>query len=95
MSFWSKLIAGDADLPLPKGPRSEFESRVESVLEEIRPMLHSDGGDIELVAVEGRSAKVKLVGACDGCASAALTLRYGIEKKLREEIEDFEDLIPV
>ncbi len=72
-----------------------FEIRVEAVLDQVRPALQSDGGDVQLVEIVGKSAKVRLVGACRGCPSAALTLRFGIEKRLRDEIPEFEDLIPV
>lgn len=73
----------------------EFRSRIETVLEEVRPALHLDGGEIELIAVVGNSAKVKLRGACDGCPSANSTLRDGIERRLKDEIPEFEELIPV
>ena len=73
----------------------DLRRRIESVLDDVRPALHSDGGDIELVEVAGNSAKVRLTGACNGCPSAAFTLRYGIEKRLKDEIPEFEDLIPV
>jgi Fe-S cluster biogenesis protein NfuA len=76
-------------------PEGSYEARIERVLEELRPALRADGGDVELIGVEGRSARVRLVGACDGCASAGLTLRFGIEKRLREEIPEFGDLIPL
>ncbi len=73
---------------------ADFREKVEAVLEEVRPTLHLDGGDVQLVEVIGNSIRVKLVGACDGCPSAALTLRYAIEKRLREAVPEFEDLIP-
>ena len=86
-------------LPNPVEPAlssdAPFQRRVEAVLAEVRPALNSDGGDVELVEIVGKSVKVRLVGACQGCPSAALTLRFGIEKRLREEIPEFEDLIPV
>lgn len=71
-----------------------FEARVEAVLEAVRPALQADGGDIEIVAFAGRSVRVRLVGACVGCPSAALTLRFGIEKKLKDAVPGFEALIP-
>lgn len=71
-----------------------LEARIESVLESVRPALHADGGDVQLVEVVGNSARVRLTGACKGCPSAALTLRYVIERKLKEAIPEFEDLIP-
>ena len=73
---------------------ADFKTKVEMVLDDVRPSLRADGGDVELVDVIDHSVRVKLVGACEGCASSAMTLRYGIEKKLRESIPEFEDLIP-
>ncbi len=72
---------------------ADFRTKVEIVLDQVRPGLHADGGDVELVDIVGHSIRVKLVGACDGCASSSTTLRHGIEQKLRENIPEFEDLI--
>jgi Fe-S cluster biogenesis protein NfuA len=66
--------------------------RVESVLGRIRPMMQADGGDIELVNVDGNVARVRLMGMCSGCPSAHLTLYMGIETALRQEIAEFEEL---
>ena len=66
--------------------------RVQSVLDRVRPFLNADGGDIELVAVEGNSAAVRLTGVCAGCPSAHMTLHDGIETALREELPGFETL---
>ena len=66
--------------------------RIQAVLDRVRPFLHADGGDIELVAVEGNSAAVRLTGVCSGCPSAHMTLHVGIEAALREEIPEFETL---
>jgi Fe-S cluster biogenesis protein NfuA len=68
------------------------KERVQAVLDRVRPYLHADGGDIELVAVEGNFAAVRLTGACAGCPSAHMTLHVGIEAALRREIPDFETL---
>ena len=68
------------------------KERVQSVLDRVRPFLKADGGDIELVAVEGNSAAVRLTGRCAGCPSAHMTLHVGIESVLREEIPDFDTL---
>ncbi|MEW5802631.1 MAG: NifU family protein [bacterium] len=59
---------------------------VEKALEEIRPLLQADGGDVKLIGVEDGIVKLKLVGACSGCAMAKMTLKMGIEKKLRESV---------
>ena len=66
--------------------------RVESVLSRIRPFLHADGGDIELLSVNGNSADVRLTGMCAGCPSAHMTLTVGVEAAIREEIPEFEML---
>lgn len=63
--------------------------KIEQVLErEIRPTLKKDGGDIELVDVEGDFVTVSLRGACVGCASSQATLKEYVEKKLREQVVD-------
>lgn len=59
---------------------------VKKALEEIRPILQADGGDVELIGVEDGVVKLKLVGACSGCAMAKMTLKMGIERKLREKV---------
>ena len=59
---------------------------VEKVLDKIRPALQADGGDVELVDVEGGVVKVRLVGACGGCPMATMTLKGGIEAALKQEI---------
>jgi Fe-S cluster biogenesis protein NfuA len=66
--------------------------RVQAVLDRVRPYIKADGGDIELVEVEGNSAAVPLSGACAGCPSAHMTLHVGLETALRREIPDFETL---
>ena len=68
------------------------KDRVEAVLGRVRPFMQADGGDIELVSVEGNSADVKLTGMCAGCPSAHMTLYLGVETALREEIPEFENL---
>jgi Fe-S cluster biogenesis protein NfuA len=68
------------------------KERVESVLARVRPFLQADGGDIELVDVEGNSARIRLTGMCAGCPSAHMTLQVGVETALREEIPEFETL---
>ena len=65
---------------------------VEAVLGRVRPFLQADGGDIELLEVDGRSAGVRLTGMCAGCPSAHMTLYIGIESALRDEMPDFETL---
>lgn len=59
---------------------------VEKVLNRIRPALQADGGDVELVDVEGGVVKVRLTGACGGCPMANITLKNGIEAALKEQV---------
>jgi Fe-S cluster biogenesis protein NfuA len=66
--------------------------RVEMVLGRVRPFMQADGGDIEVVNVEGNCAEVRLTGMCAGCPSAHMTLYLGVETALREEIPEFETL---
>jgi Fe-S cluster biogenesis protein NfuA len=61
---------------------------VEGVLEEIRPAIQMDGGDVELVEVEeGGRVLVRLLGACTGCSMSQLTLKQGIENLLLHRVE--------
>lgn len=69
--------------------------QVEAVLARIRPLLQAEGGDVEVVEVQGNNAKIRLTGMCAGCPSAHLTLHLGIETALREEIREFGELILV
>lgn len=67
-----------------------MKPEVERVLERIRPALQADGGDVQLVDVEGSVVKVRLTGACGGCPMATVTLKNGIEALLKEEIPSVE-----
>ena len=71
------------------------KKQVEDVLAKVRPMLQRDGGDVELVEVEGGVVKVRLTGACGGCPMATLTLKRGIEARLKEEIPDLKEVVSV
>lgn len=62
------------------------EAQVQAIIEELRPFLQADGGDCELVRVEDGVAHVKLVGACVGCPSSLMTLRAGIENRIKEAV---------
>ncbi|TVQ43200.1 MAG: Fe-S cluster assembly protein NifU [Gloeocapsa sp. DLM2.Bin57] len=61
-------------------------NRIQQVLEEIRPTLIADGGDLELLDLEGDVVKLVLKGACGSCSSSTITLKMGIEAKLREKV---------
>lgn len=62
--------------------------QVEDVLNKLRPYIHRDGGDVELVDIEDGIVKLRLLGACGSCPSSTITLKAGIERALTEEIPE-------
>ncbi len=69
--------------------------KVEEVLNQIRPSLRADGGDVELVDVKDGIVSVKLTGACSGCPMSTITLKNGIERLLKEEIPGIKEVAAV
>ncbi|MCJ7538244.1 MAG: NifU family protein [Desulfobacterales bacterium] len=65
-----------------------LEQKVKTAIDEIRPQLQADGGDIELVAVEKDTVKVRLMGHCVGCPMSALTLKQGVEAHVRKKVPE-------
>ena len=65
---------------------------VETVLDEMRPYLISDGGNVELVEIDGPVVHLRLQGACGSCPSSTMTLRMGIERRLREAIPEISEV---
>jgi len=63
-----------------------MKEEVEKVLEEVRPYLRAEGGDVELVDVTDGVVKVKLTGACAGCPMSQMTLKWGVEQYLKKKI---------
>ncbi len=63
-----------------------MKEKIQEEINKIRPMLKADGGDVELVDVEDGVVKVRLQGACAGCAMSQMTIKNGIEKILMKEI---------
>ena len=68
---------------------------VETVLDELRPYLMADGGNVELVDIEGPVVQLRLQGACGSCPSSAMTLKMGIERKLKEMIPEVSEVVQV
>ena len=60
------------------------KERVEAVLARVRPFMQADGGDIELLDIEGNSADVRLTGMCAGCPSAHMTLYWASRRPRRD-----------
>ena len=65
-----------------------MENKVKEALEEIKPKIQADGGDIELVGIENGVVKVRLKGACVGCPMSALTLKQGVERLIKQKIPE-------
>ncbi len=73
-----------------------MKEKVEAALVKIRPMLQADGGDVELIEVSAEGVvKVKLTGACGGCPMSQMTLKMGIEKKIKEEVPEVKEVVAV
>ncbi len=65
-----------------------MKNKVKEALEEIKPKIQADGGDIELVGIENGIVKVRLKGACVGCPMSALTLKQGVERLIKQKIPE-------
>ena len=72
-----------------------MQEKVEAALEQIRPALRADGGDVQLVDVNEGVVTVRLTGACGGCPMATMTLRNGIERVLREQVPELKEVVAV
>jgi Fe-S cluster biogenesis protein NfuA/nitrite reductase/ring-hydroxylating ferredoxin subunit len=94
------LLAGQPEHPIAAAvlamydlvPLDEY-TQVEEALDEVRPYIESHGGGLELLEVDGGIVHVRLSGSCQGCAASAMTLRRGVEEKLRERIAWFEEIV--
>ena len=67
-----------------------IELKVEKALNKIRQQIQADGGDIEFVAIEKQTLKVRLRGACAGCPMAAMTLKQGVEAVIKKEVPEIQ-----
>ena len=73
----------------------ETQNNVEKALEEIRPFLISDGGNIKLLSIEKNIVKVQLEGACSGCSVNQMTLKNGVEATIRKYAPHIEEVINI
>lgn len=74
----------------------ELTQKVEAALEEIRPFLQSDGGDITLLGIdEGKTVRVQLEGACVGCSVNQMTLKSGVEMTIKKHAPQIENVVNV
>jgi Fe-S cluster biogenesis protein NfuA len=73
-----------------------FEEKVKDVIESIRPALQGHGGDVELVGTDDdNTVKVRLQGACQGCPGAAMTMKMGIERILKEKVPEVKEVVAI
>lgn len=74
---------------------SMMKERVQEVIDRIRPSLQADGGDVELIEIDGSVVKVRLQGACAGCPMSQMTLKNGIERLIKQEVPEVESVVAV
>jgi Fe-S cluster biogenesis protein NfuA len=65
-----------------------MEESIRAKLEEMRGFLQADGGDMDVVEIDGTDVKLRLKGACGSCPHATMTIKQGIERVLREQIDE-------
>ncbi len=72
-----------------------MREEVEKIIDEIRPALQADGGNIELVDVQDGVVKVRLMGACGSCPMSQLTLKRGVEARLKAKLPAVKEVVAV
>jgi len=72
-----------------------MKEKVEKALENIRPALQADGGDIQVVSVENGIVKVRLTGACGGCPMSQVTMTQGVEQAIRKAVPEVKKVVAV
>ena len=73
-----------------------MRERVEKALDDIRPYLQADGGDVELIDVTSNGVvKVRLTGACGGCPMSKITLKNGVERAIKNKVIEVKQVISV
>ena len=72
-----------------------MNENIEKVLEQIRPSLQADGGDVELIGVKDGIVSVRLTGACGCCPMSTMTMKMGIEKLLKSKLPEVREVVSV
>ena len=76
--------------------KDQLKMNVEKALDEIRPFLQSDGGDISLVSIDqGKFVRVQLEGACTSCSVNQMTLKSGVEMTIKKHAPQIEEVISI
>lgn len=101
---WEYISQGPSDwivnimkIVKPGATGTELRSKIVEALEQVRPYLQADGGDVELVDIDdvSKTVKVRLVGACGGCPSAGMTLKAGVENTIKKYAPEIKAVEPV
>jgi Fe-S cluster biogenesis protein NfuA len=81
----------------PGGWRMSKEGQILAVLEQIRPALQADGGDVEFIGFDEGDGIVhlRLMGACESCPISMLTLKEGIEKRIRNSVPEVTEVLAI
>ena len=72
-----------------------MREKVEQALNKIRPALMADGGNVELLGVDDGVVSVRLTGACGSCPMSTMTLKYGVERMLKNELPEVKEVVSV
>jgi Fe-S cluster biogenesis protein NfuA len=80
---------------IKRSEEAKMREKVEAALQQVRPALLADGGDVQLIDVKDGVVKVKLTGACGGCPMATMTLKGGIERVLKEKVPGVKEVVAV
>ena len=75
--------------------KSNLKDRIKKALDEIRPFLENDGGDISLIEVKNKTVKVRLEGACTTCSVNQMTLKTGVEMTIKKYAPEIENVINI
>jgi len=72
-----------------------MREKIQAALEQVRPALLADGGDVQLIDVKDGVVTLRLTGACGGCPMASMTLKDGIERVLKEQVPEIKEVVAV
>jgi Fe-S cluster biogenesis protein NfuA len=72
-----------------------MREKVQAALEQVRPALLADGGDVQLIDVKDGVVTLRLTGACGGCPFATMTLKSGIERVIKEQVPEIKEVVAI
>lgn len=74
---------------------SNVRQQVQQIIDRMRPAIQADGGDVELVNVVDDVVQIRFHGACHGCPSSNMTLKYGLERHIKEKLPSVKEVVSV